>query len=34
MPPSYIATGVAVSNEGTVFVSADLNQSLLRRRPQ
>jgi streptogramin lyase len=33
MPPSYIATGVAVSNDGAVFVSADLNQSLLRIRP-
>jgi streptogramin lyase len=34
MPPPYIATGVAVGDDGTVFMSADLNQSLLRIRPQ
>jgi sugar lactone lactonase YvrE len=34
MPPAYITTGVAVSDDGSVFVTADLDQSLLRIRPQ
>jgi sugar lactone lactonase YvrE len=34
LPPAYITTGVAVSDDGTVFVTADLDQSLLRIRPQ
>jgi sugar lactone lactonase YvrE len=33
MPPPYLTTGVAVGEDGTVFVTADLNQSLLRIRP-
>ncbi|MET0384654.1 MAG: hypothetical protein ABW321_01785 [Polyangiales bacterium] len=34
MPKAFMPTGVAVSADGTVFVSGDLEQSLLRIRPQ
>ena len=33
VPPSYLSTGVAVTPDGTVYVTADLDQSLLRIRP-
>ncbi len=34
MPPPYIVTGVAVAEDGTVFVSADRNNAVLKIRPQ
>jgi streptogramin lyase len=34
MPPAYLATGVAVAADGTVYVTADLNNSLLKLRPK
>jgi len=34
MPPAFILTGVAVASDGTVYVSADMNNSLLRLRPK
>lgn len=30
MPPAYLATGVAVDRDGTVYVTADMDNSLLR----
>jgi sugar lactone lactonase YvrE len=32
--PAYLATGVAVSGDGTVFVSCDVDNSLLRIKPK
>lgn len=34
LPPPYLTTGVAVGPEGTVYVTADRDGSLLRIRPQ
>jgi sugar lactone lactonase YvrE len=34
MPPAYLATGVAAAADGTIYVSADLDNSLLRIRPK
>ncbi|WP_395700020.1 DUF6923 family protein [Aquabacterium sp.] len=34
LPPPYIVTGVAVADDGTVFVSADRNNAVLKIRPQ
>ena len=34
MPPPYVVTGVAVGADGTVYVTADRNNSVLRIRPQ
>ncbi|HET6335031.1 MAG TPA: hypothetical protein VFG30_17520 [Polyangiales bacterium] len=34
MPPGYLATGVAVAADGTLYVTADLNNSLLRLKPK
>jgi sugar lactone lactonase YvrE len=34
MPPAYLATGVAVAADGTLYVTADLNDSLLRLKPK
>jgi sugar lactone lactonase YvrE len=34
MPPGYLATGVAVAADGTLYVTSDLNNSLLRLRPK
>jgi hypothetical protein len=34
MPPAYLATGVAVAADGTLYVTADLNNSLLRLKPK
>jgi sugar lactone lactonase YvrE len=34
MPPFYVVTGVAVGSDGTVYVTADRNNSLLKIRPQ
>ncbi|MBO9648695.1 MAG: hypothetical protein J7605_09295 [Variovorax sp.] len=34
MPPPYVPTGVAVGNDGTVYVTADRNNALYRIRPQ
>ncbi|WP_447771640.1 hypothetical protein [Variovorax boronicumulans] len=33
LPPPYVATGVAVGRDGTVYVSADKNNSIYRIRP-
>jgi sugar lactone lactonase YvrE len=34
MPPAYLATGVAVAADGTLYVTADMNDSLLRLKPK
>lgn len=34
MPPAYLATGVAVAADGTIYVTADLNNSLLKLKPK
>jgi sugar lactone lactonase YvrE len=34
LAPAYLATGVAVSGDGTVFVTCDLDQSLMRIKPK
>jgi sugar lactone lactonase YvrE len=34
LPPPYLPTGVAVAPDGTIYVSADQNNSLLRLRPR
>lgn len=34
MPPPYVPTGVAVGNDGTIYVTADRNNALYRIRPQ
>ncbi len=34
MPPAYLATGVAVAADGTIYVGADLDNSLLRIKPK
>lgn len=34
MPPAYLTTGVAVAADGTLYVTADLNNSVLRLKPQ
>ncbi len=34
MPPPYIVTGVAVGADGSIYMSADLNNSVYRIRPQ
>ena len=34
MPPSYVQTGVAVGEDGTVYVSADRNNAIYKVRPQ
>jgi len=34
MPPAYLVTGVAVAGDGTVFVSSDLNNSILKVKPK
>ncbi len=34
MPPSYVQTGVAVGDDGTVYVSADRNNAIYRVRPR
>ncbi|MNS55677.1 hypothetical protein D3C72_885160 [compost metagenome] len=33
LPPPYVVTGVAVGRDGTVYVSADKNNSIYRIRP-
>ena len=33
MPPPYVVTGVAVGADGTVYMSADLNNAIYRIRP-
>lgn len=34
LPPAYLATGVAVGADGTVYVSSDLNNSILKIKPK
>ncbi|WP_296442698.1 hypothetical protein [Rhodoferax sp. UBA5149] len=34
MPPPYIVTGVAVGADGSIYMSADLNNAIYRIRPQ
>jgi sugar lactone lactonase YvrE len=34
MPPAYLATGVAVAADGTLYVTCDLNNSVVRLRPK
>jgi sugar lactone lactonase YvrE len=34
LPPPYLPTGLAVAGDGTIYVSADQNQSLLRLAPR
>ncbi|MEJ8811689.1 hypothetical protein WKW77_11480 [Variovorax ureilyticus] len=34
MPPPYVPTGVAVGKDGTIYMTADRNNALLRIRPQ
>src|SRR5690606_7669999 len=34
MPPSYVQTGVAVGEDGTVYVSADRDNAIYRIRPR
>lgn len=34
LPPPYVATGVAVDTDGTVYVSADRNNAVYKIRPQ
>jgi sugar lactone lactonase YvrE len=34
MPPAYLATGIAVAADGTVYFTSDLNNSLLKIRPK
>lgn len=33
LPPPYVATGVAVDADGTVYVSADRNNAIYKIRP-
>jgi len=33
LPPPYVPTGVAVGADGSVYVSADLNNAIYRIRP-
>ncbi|AMM26416.1 SMP-30/gluconolactonase/LRE family protein [Variovorax sp. PAMC 28711] len=34
MPPPYVVTGVAVGRDGSIYMSADLNNAIYRIRPQ
>jgi streptogramin lyase len=34
MPPPYVVTGVAVGADGSIYMSADLNNAIYRIRPQ
>ena len=34
MPPPYVVTGVAVGTDGSIYMSADLNNAIYRIRPQ
>lgn len=34
MPPAYLATGVAVAGDGTIYVTADMNNSVVRLKPK
>lgn len=34
MPPAYLATGVAVAADGTIYVTSDMNNSLLKLKPK
>ena len=34
MPPPYIVTGVAVGADGSIYMSADMNNAIYRIRPQ
>jgi streptogramin lyase len=34
MPPPYVVTGVSVGPDGSIYVSADLNNAIYRIRPQ
>jgi streptogramin lyase len=34
LPPPYVVTGVAVGSDGSIYVSADLNNAIYRIRPQ
>jgi sugar lactone lactonase YvrE len=34
LPPPYVPTGVAVGQDGNIYMSADLNNAVYRIRPQ
>jgi glucose/arabinose dehydrogenase len=34
MPPAYLATGVAVVADGTLYLTCDMNNSLVRLKPK